>query len=88
MFSLQPPRYISTLPEAALYFDAAIRPQLEHDPTWRGRRACAAATLVTPCFHFCACCLVAADRIIPRPARRAQAPRSDQRLAVNLAALA
>ena len=27
---------------------AAIRPQLEHKPTWRGHRDCAAATLVTP----------------------------------------
>ena len=36
MFDLQLPRHISTLPEAAVSRDAAIRPHLEHKPTWRG----------------------------------------------------
>ena len=30
-------------PEAGVHRDAEIRPQLEHKPTWRGHRECAAA---------------------------------------------
>ena len=46
MFDLQPPRHIY-FTRCIICRVAAIRPQLEHKPTWRGHRECAACN-VTP----------------------------------------